>query len=144
MQSFSWKVLYEAVIFKANLLTPVSNSFHYRLVVFIYFFQSLHCLWDVLCYYFPALSLYVSLVQMNGCFYFPFLQFLKIIYWISFFILSLKQEISNNNIMENDIKGRSRNPAIPEMELCVTVCSYCGYWCRELYLRCGCVFGSAF
>ena len=57
MQSFSWKVLYEAVIFKANLLTLVSNSFHYRLVVFIYFFQSLHCLWDVLCYYFPALSL---------------------------------------------------------------------------------------
>ena len=33
------------------------------------------------------------------------------------FTLSLKQEISNNNIMQKDIKGRSRNPAIPEMEL---------------------------
>ena len=58
----------------------------------------------------------VLLVQMNGGFYFNFV-FPKIRYWISFFTLSLKQEISDNNIIQKDIKDRSRNPVILEMEL---------------------------
>ena len=135
MHSFSWKVLFKTVIFKTNLSTPVTNSFYYSSTV--YFFQSLYCLQDVCCYYFPILWSVYHWFRWIVVFISPFFVFPKS--FIGF----------NSSLWAWNKKNLTIILCKKLSKVFVIIVNsfqplHYSYWRKEMYLRCGSVPGSAF